>query len=315
MLTDQKLIRQAALDAGFDFCGFTTAEPLPADGYHLERWLADGFHADMSWMAHNVAARTQPALLVPGARSVVVLLSGYYPGDEPVGQFLKVARYARLRSDYHDLLRVRLGKFSEMIDGRWAGSVLRHYTDTGPVLERALAVRAGLGWIGRNNCLIVPGAGSYFFISVVFTTLELGPDMPLMADHCPPSCHRCLDQCPTGALVEPRRLDSRRCIAYHTIENKGEIAPEVAAVMNDRVFGCDICQEVCPWNRRPRLPRNLLGELNDAAYQCFDCWQRLSHEDFLRDFRKTPLHRTGYQRVLRNVRACSEKAAKGDQTE
>ena len=306
MPTPQQFIRHAALETGFDFCGFTTMDPLTADGDHLSRWLADGFHADMRWMERNVAERTNPALLVPTAKSVIVLLTGYYPGEEPPGAFLKVARYARFRTDYHDSLRMRLQHLSAKINAQWPGAVLRHYTDTGPVLERALAARAGLGWIGRNNCLIVPGAGSYFFISVMFTTLELEADLPVMADHCPPSCRRCLEQCPTGALVEPRRLDSRKCIAYHTIENKGEIPPEVAARMGDRVFGCDICQEVCPWNRRPRLARSPLDELNEAVYRESEHWQNTSHEEFLTAFRKTPLHRTGYQRVLRNARICAD---------
>lgn len=301
----RQTIRQLALDTGFDFCGFTSTEPLADDGGRLNQWLADGFHADMKWMERNPLVRTRPASIVPEARSVIVLLTGYYHDDESSGEFLKVARYARFKTDYHDALRERLESLSGKINELWPASILRHYTDTGPVAERALTARAGLGWIGRNSCLIVPGAGSYFFISVVFTSLELQADLPLMPDHCPPSCRKCLECCPTGALVEPRRLDSRKCIAYHTIENKGDIAPEVASVMNDRVFGCDICQEVCPWNRRPRQARMPVGERNEDAFLSRESWLDLSHGQFLAAFRTTPLHRTGYRRLMRNVQACS----------
>lgn len=301
----EQTIRKNALEAGFDFCGFASLEPLTSDADRLSGWLAAGYHADMRWMERNTHLRRDPRLLVPEAQSAVVLLSGYYHPMEPRGDQWHVARYARFRSDYHDVLRDRLLHLSSMIDAEWQGAALRHYTDTGPVLERALAVRAGLGWIGRNNCLIVPGAGSYYFISVLFTSLGLQPDLPPMPDHCPPSCHRCLEACPAGALVEPRLLDSDRCIAYHTIENKGEIAPEVAAVINNRVFGCDICQEVCPWNRHPRLPRVPVDEVNVAAFYGSDQWPDLTHEQFLNAFRKTPLHRTGYKRLMRNVEVCT----------
>ncbi|PKP15832.1 MAG: tRNA epoxyqueuosine(34) reductase QueG, partial [Bacteroidetes bacterium HGW-Bacteroidetes-22] len=162
-----------------------------------------------------------------------------------------------------------------------------------------------LGWIGRNSCLIVPGGGSYYFISVIFSRLALVADLPVMADHCPPSCNKCLEKCPTEALVAPGRLDARKCIAYHTIENKGEIDQAVSEKNSEWIFGCDICQEVCPWNRRPRGARRPIGEINSVLNQLDRAgWLSLSHNEFLEYFRKTPIHRTGYQRLMRNVEAC-----------
>lgn len=303
--TTQQTIRRLALEAGFDFCGFTGTDLLKDDFGRLKSWIADGFHGSMGWMERNPDVRTNPGLLVPEAKSVIVLLTGYYTSSGYREGSLQVARYARYKADYHDVIRKRLHHLSEKINALWPDGVVKSYTDTGPVAERALAARAGLGWIGRNSCLIVPGGGSYYFISVIFSRLELEADLPVMADHCPPSCNKCLVECPTGALVAPGRLDARKCIAYHTIENKGEIDPVVSGKMNDRVFGCDICQEVCPWNRRPKGARLPIGEVNNVLEHLERAgWQSLTHNEFLEYFRKTPVHRTGYHRMMRNVTVC-----------
>lgn len=303
--TTRQTIRRLALESGFDFCGFTGTDLLKEDSERLRSWIADGFHGSMAWMERKQEVRTNPALLVPGAKSVIVLLTGYYTSSGYREGSLQVARYARYKADYHDVIRQRLFRLSEEINSLWPDSALRSYTDTGPVAERALAARAGLGWIGRNSCLIVPGGGSYYFISVIFSKLELEADLPVMANHCPPSCNKCLVECPTGALVAPGRLDARLCIAYHTIENKGEMDQEVSAKIDNRVFGCDICQEVCPWNRKPKAARQPIGEVNSVLDRLERAgWQSLSHNEFLEYFRKTPVHRTGYQRMMRNVSSC-----------
>ena len=294
-------VKRRAEELGFLACGITDPSPIDDAGW-LDRWLASGYAGVMRYLHRQARKRKDPRLIVPGAKSVVVVLDNYYDGEPDPGPAPKLARYAR-GADYHRVTRDRLEPLADLL--RSHGARIAHtFADSGPVPERALALRAGLGWIGKNTMLIRPGAGSFFFIGTVFTDLALEQDPSEAVDHCG-SCTRCLDACPTGALVEPRVLDATRCISYLTIEQKGPIPEAVAERLDGWVFGCDICNEVCPWNLRFAQPA-AAGEfvprhaLDGAAPELFDS---MSEEEFARRFGDTPLERPGLQGMRRNFHA------------
>jgi epoxyqueuosine reductase len=243
-------LRERARAAGFDRAGVASLEPLEHGAAFL-RWLERGEHAGMGYLAQRVEKRLRPELVLPGARSALYVALRYHPlegSEEPAGDLWpRVARYARGR-DYHNLMGKRLKRLAREIRADYPGCDTRVYVDTGPVLERELAARAGLGVAGKNTCLL-NREGSYFLLGEIFLTLSLEPDEPL-TDLCG-RCTRCLEACPTDALREPYRLDSNRCISYWTIEHRGSVPREMRPQIEDWVFGCDICQEVCPWNLRP----------------------------------------------------------------
>ena len=244
-------VKALALTLGFDVVGVARAEPT-AETESLRGWLERGFAGEMHYIGRRVEERVDPRLVLEGARSVVALGLVYDPGersDAAPGSF-QVARYAG-GDDYHDVLIDRVRALEDGLEPLAGGPVrTRGYVDTGPVLERAFAARAGLGWIGKNSCLIHPQLGSYLFLAVVLTDLDLEPDIP-EPDHCG-SCRACLDACPTDAFAEPYVLDATRCISYTTIEARGPVPVELREGQGDWGFGCDICQEVCPWNTRSR---------------------------------------------------------------
>lgn len=243
------LLKGWALEEGFTRVGVATLEPSE-HGPYLRRWLELGDHAEMSWLAQRTEIREDPAKLLPGARSVLCVALQYWPlegQEEPTGDLWpRVARYARGR-DYHDVMGRALKRLARRISEAFPEAQTRPYVDTGPILERELAARAGLGSFGKNTNLLDRDWGSYFLLGELLLTMDLEPDVPSPEDVCG-QCTRCLDACPTGALAEAYRLDARRCISYWTIEHRGDL-PESSRRMNeDWVFGCDICQEVCPYN-------------------------------------------------------------------
>jgi epoxyqueuosine reductase len=288
---------------GFLACGITTLEPLP-HAAELDRWLQVGHAGTMRYLHRQARKRKNPALADRGARRAVVVLDNYYYREDKAEQpgpptSPRIARYAR-GEDYH---RATLGRLEVLADFlRFHGAaVARPYVDTGPIAERELAQRAGLGWIGKNTMLIRPGAGSWFFIGEVLTDLPLSTDRPFETDHCG-SCTRCLDACPTGAFVEPRVLDATRCISYVTIERKAPIPPAIEANLEGWAFGCDICNEVCPWNERfarttahPEFrPRPDLDGQGPAYFR------ELDEAEFATRFGDTPMARPGLDRMRRN---------------
>ena len=294
-------VKRRAEEIGFVACGITDPSPVD-DGGGLDRWLAGGYAGVMRYLHRQARKRKDPRLIIAGANSVVVVLDNYYNGESDPGPPPKVARYAR-GEDYHRVTRERLEPLADLL--RTHGARIAHtFVDSGPVPERALALRAGLGWIGKNTMLIRPGAGSFFFIGTLFTDLALEQDRIDATDHCG-TCTRCLDACPTGALVEPKVLDATRCISYLTIEQKGPIPEPLAERLDGWVFGCDICNEVCPWNQRFAQPTS--GErfrsrhlLDGAGPDLFD---RMDDEEFARRFGDTPLERPGLRGMRRNLRA------------
>lgn len=240
-----RVLREAAEREGFTRFGIAPAGPAP-EFDRFERWIGSGFHAGMRYLADTCEARRSPEALLSGARSVVALAAPHAAGPHDAEDGARYARYAR-GADYHGTLRARalrlVARARERLPGPWAARVC---VDSTPLSERAFAAAAGIGWIGKNGCVIDAAQGSWLLLAFVVTDLDLPPDAPV-ADQCG-ACVRCLEACPTGALPEPRVLDASRCIAYWTIEHRGAIPDAVKAILGEHVFGCDVCQEVCPWN-------------------------------------------------------------------
>ena len=299
-------IRQWAEELGFIACGMTTPAPSERAAF-FDEWLARGYGGTMRYLNRQARKRKDPRLIDPDARSVIVVLDNYYHRTEPMeaagqkGAPLRVAKYAH-GADYHDVIGRRLTSLADRLLAGGAGHT-RIYADAGPVPERELAARAGLGWIGKNAMLIRPGAGSFFFIGSIFTDLELAPDAPFEGDRCG-SCTRCLDACPTKAFVAPRVLDATRCISYLTIEQKGPIPDDLEPHFDGWAFGCDVCNDVCPWNVKfaedtaiadylPRSGRPIVP----GAFDLMDATQ------FDERFRGTPFARPGLAGMRRNLRA------------
>jgi epoxyqueuosine reductase len=290
--------RGAAL--GFDAVGVAAIEPN-AHAAALDAWLAAGHAGTMRYLHRQAPERRDPRRIMPGARAAVVTLSNYYHGPAPAGGGAKVAQYA-WTTDYHRVLGRRLERLAIAIRDVAPGAATRCYVDAGPVPERELAQRAGLGWIGKNMMLIRPGVGSFTFIGAVFTDAELAPDLPFEADRCG-SCRRCLDACPTGAFPGPRDLDARRCISYLTIEHRGDFTPAEAALTGEWLFGCDVCQDVCPWNERfaQATADAELSPRADVVAPDLAALLALDAEAFAARFDDTPFERPGRNGMRRNA--------------
>jgi epoxyqueuosine reductase len=301
-------VKALGLAVGFDLAGVAPAAPTRETEF-LREWLARGYAGEMAWIGRRVEERVDPRRVLPGARSVVALGLVYDPGapGDPSPRGPRVARYAG-GADYHDVLLDRVRAFEAGLAPLLGRPVrTRGYVDTGPVLERAFAARAGLGWIGKNSCVIHPRLGSYLFLAVVVTDAELAADAP-EPDHCG-SCRACLDACPTAAFPEPYVLDATRCISYTTIESRGALPEPLRESHGDWVFGCDVCQEVCPWNlrERRRVPPDAHGLRARLAPR--EPWLAptlawllaLDEESWRAATRRTALRRARYRGLLRNA--------------
>jgi epoxyqueuosine reductase len=284
-----------ALELGFDLVAIGPADP-PEHGAALRRWVEAGHAATMGYLARRLEERLDPRRVLPGARSVLCVALNYYQGEPADASWRPVARYAWGR-DYHDVIAPRLERLAAHL-AEAGGARSRGYVDTGPVLERDLAARAGLGWVGKNTMLLHPRLGSWFFLGVLLTTAELASDAPLV-DRCG-SCRACLDACPTGAFVAPYVLDARRCISYLTIEHRGDIDPDLQPGMAGWQFGCDICQDVCPWNRK--APTTAEADfVPEAAYPGAEAVAAMDDTDFRRHFAGTPILRAKAAGMRRNA--------------
>ncbi len=294
------LVKAEAFRLGFDACGVACASTPDPDN-HLGEWLRRGYHAEMEWMARTEGIRRDVSRKVPGAKSVLVVTRNYYTGDmECPADCGKVARYA-WGEDYHSVLLPRLNQLADFLKTLQPGGIHYAEVDTGPVLERAWAARAGLGWIGKNGLLVCRKGGSWFFLGVLITTLELVPDTPVR-DYCG-ECRACMDACPVQAIVEPRMVDARRCIAYHTIENRGEILESVQASMGAWVFGCDACQEVCPWNRFARITsERAFFPHSWSPHPSLEDVLKMEESEFKERFARSPILRAKHAGLRRNAR-------------
>ena len=305
------LVKQRARALGFQTVGVADLSPTP-HSEQLERWLADGLAGTMDYMRRQAPHRITPSSIVPGATRAVVVTRNHRHAVAPERSSAgRVARYAR-GQDYHTALRGPLDELAAYVRSLGGDDTLaKAYIDAGPVPERELAQRAGLGWIGKNTMLIDPRRGSFFFLACVLTDLELALDAPFGLDRCG-SCTRCLDACPTHAFPEPRTLDSRRCISYLTIEHRGEIDQTLAPLMGDWVFGCDVCQHVCPWNIKFATEADdpLLQHDPALAFLDLDELQRLSGEEFDSRYGWTALERPGVTGMRRNARLAAENVSR-----
>ncbi len=315
MATDAAEMKGRALELGFDTVGVAPAVPSPHfDAYR--QWLAKGYHGTMQYLARHAALKASPDMLMPGARSVVAVTLGYNRPNDFVPGRPRIARYA-LGRDYHKVLRGKLRRLAGWIEERHEGSRNRVCVDTAPILERDYANLAGLGWFGKNTMLIDSKRGSWFFLGLLLTTVEFTPDSPA-AGSCG-TCRKCVEACPTGAIVyEDRRwqIDARRCVSYLTIEHRGEIDPEFEAGIGDWTFGCDVCQEVCPFNSARESQPQRAGETREPDFQSHRQLPTLTDlADITRErwdevTRGTALRRTGYEGLKRNARINLRQAAK-----
>ena len=290
-------IRLEGRRLGFSRVGFALARELPGASRFRE-WLQRDYAGSMNWLHHRREQRSDPRRLISWARSLIVAALPY-SGDPPEAAQLRarISRYARGR-DYHEVLKERLARLGEFLGKAAPGARSCAVVDTGAVLEKLWGVEAGLGWQGKHTNLIAPGAGSWFFLGELVSDLDLDPDGPPLIDRCG-SCTRCLDACPTQAFPEPYVLDSRRCISYLTIEHRGDIPEEMRAPMGDWVFGCDVCQEVCPWNGD--LPSGDPPLSQTTAVPELGELMRMDRATFAQCFAGTAVRRTGWSRLLRNV--------------
>lgn len=297
-------IKQLSAELGFDACGVAKADVLESDARYLKAWLHSGKHAEMAYMENYFDKRTDPRLLVEGAQSVVAVLLNYYPKEKQTGHLPQIAKYA-YGKDYHELIKNKLHLLLKQIqqltpEGQIWGRV---FTDSAPVLERRWAVNAGLGWIGKNTSLINPRLGSFCFIGEIILNVELVYGEP-MPDRCG-SCSRCLEACPTGAIEKAQQLNAKRCISYLTIESKKPIPSEIKTLLGNRLYGCDTCMDVCPWNRFAKPTNNAdLGPLNGITGMNKEQWLALSDDEFDLKFKLSPLRRAGLGKIKQTLMDC-----------
>jgi epoxyqueuosine reductase len=301
--THTNLIKQEAQRLGFDACGVSIAVQLDDDARRLEAWLNNGFHGKMQYMENHFDLRTDPRKLVPGAKSVVTLLLNYYPQQQQQPDAPKIAKYA-YGTDYHYVIREKLNELLVFIKENIGEVNGRGFVDSAPVLERSWAVRSGLGWVGKNGNLLTKHSGSFFFIATLITDLDLTPDASFSTDYCG-TCTKCMDACPTEAIVSPAIVNGSKCISYLTIELKDALMPEgLEDKMQGWMFGCDICQDVCPWNRfsKPSHEKHFTP-IPEVLNLSLSEWENLGEEAFKKIFKDSPIKRSKWQGVLRNIQA------------
>ncbi|SFV35399.1 tRNA epoxyqueuosine(34) reductase QueG [Thermoflavifilum thermophilum] len=296
------LVKQLSRKLGFDYCGIARAATLDEDARRLEKWLNKGYHGTMVYMERYFDLRIDPRKLVPGAQSVITLLMNYFPARKQRADSYRISKYAYGR-DYHRVIKKKLKQLLKSLQEQIGKIQGRGFVDSAPVLERAWAVRSGLGWVGKNGNLITRQQGSFLFIATLITDLELVYDDPFAKDYCG-TCTRCIDACPTQAILPDKIIDASRCISYYTIELKAHIYPQEAeGKWKDWIFGCDICQDVCPWNRFSRVSQEAdlepVPEILDFSTQE---WEQLTEEKFVELFGHTPLKRAGWEGLQRNIR-------------
>jgi epoxyqueuosine reductase len=295
-----QLIKQKAKELGFEEIGISKAEFLEEEAPRLENWLNQNMHGEMSYLANHFDKRLDPTKLVPGAKSVISLSYNYYTDQELKSDSYKLSKYAFGR-DYHKVVKKKLKILTQFIQEEIGEIDGRAFVDSAPVMEKAWAKKSGLGWIGKNSLMLTKGKGSYFFLSELIIDLELEYDNPYTKDYCG-TCTKCIDACPTDAIFEPYQVDASKCISYFTIELKEEIPQEMKGKFEDWIFGCDICQDVCPINSRAKVhkqpdfaPRDGLLDMSKKD------WKEITEEVFEKLFFATPVNRTKFKGLKRNI--------------
>lgn len=298
-------IKEYAYSLGFDACGICKAEEIDVeDQGYFKQWISSSYYADMDYMAKNEEKRLNPTLLVEGARSVICVALNYYPEVKQPEEYPQFAYYA-YGKDYHDVVKAQLQQLYNYIQSIEPSVSGRYFVDTAPVLERYWAAKAGVGFIGKNSLLIIPKKGSYFFLGELIINTELEYDSPLNLS-CG-NCTRCLEACPTKAIVRPKVIDANRCISYQTIENKGEISKDVIPALNNRLYGCDICQQVCPWNRYSRPHRTEeFKPTQDFVGLSYERLGNLTEEEYRQMFKGSAVKRAKYSGLKRNLEALKQ---------
>jgi len=297
-----RFIKQTATRLGFEYCGITKAKRLDDDAERLEQWLNSNMHGTMKYMENHFDLRVNPALLVPGAKSVITLLKNYFPKKQQEENALKISKYA-FGKDYHDVIRSQMKFFLQLIKDEIGEVNGRGFVDSAPVLERSWAQRSGVGWIGKNGNLITKQGGSFFFIATLITDLELVYDDPFAKDFCG-SCTKCIDVCPTEAILPNKVVNGSKCISYFTIELKDSIIPgEMKGKFDDWAFGCDICQDVCPWNRFSKETEEPnFTPLPELLNLTTKEWEAMTEETFKKLFKDSAINRTRWKGMQRNIR-------------
>lgn len=295
------LTKQLAHELGFSYCGIAKAEQLDEDARRLESWLNQNRQGSMQYMENHFDLRIDPRKLVPGAQSVITLLQNYFPEQHQSAESPKIAKYA-FGKDYHEVIRGKLKTFLSRLTEKIGEIQGRGFVDSAPVLERSWAVKSGAGWVGKNGNLITKGGGSFYFIATLIVDIPLVYDDPFARDYCG-SCRKCIDACPTDAILDNKVVDGSKCISYFTIELKDALIPEnMKGRFDNWLFGCDVCQDVCPWNRfsspHSEVAFTPLPEiLNLSTRQ----WEDLSEESFRTIFKHSPLQRAKYSGIRRNL--------------
>lgn len=301
------IVKQAAFSLGFDFCGVARAQMLDDDARRLEQWFSSGMQGSMQYMENHFDLRIDPQKLVPGAKSVITLLLNYFPSQTQHADAPRISKYAYGR-DYHEVIKHKLKNFLEILREKIGKIHGRGFVDSAPVLERTWAQRSGLGWIGKNGNLLTKQNGSFFFIATMIADVELQYDDPFAKDYCG-SCSRCIDACPTSAILPNKIVDGSKCISYFTIELKDMLIPsEMKGKFNDWMFGCDVCQDVCPWNRFSKATNEIeLQPIHEVLNFSLDDWENLSEESFNKLFKNSPLKRSKYSGIKRNLKFLSAR--------
>lgn len=301
MLSNKQRIQQEALRLGFMSVGFAKADFLEEDAIRLESFLKNNYHGKMSYLENHFDLRVDPRKLVPNAKSVITLLLNYYPNESQDINSPKIAKYA-WGMDYHDVIKEKLKALFAYINQHIGQIDGRGFVDSAPVLERTWANKSGLGWIGKNGNLINKQVGSFFFIATLICDLELEPDPTFKTDHCG-TCTRCIDACPTDAIIDNKKIDASKCISYLTIELKDQLIPDAfEGKMDNWLFGCDVCQDVCPWNRfsKPHTEQAFTAHkeiLNLSSQE----WEALEESTFNTLFKHSPLKRSKWKGLQRNI--------------
>ena len=293
------------MSLGFDFCGIAKVQKLDDDAHRLEQWLNKGMHGSMKYMENYFELRVDPQRLVPGARSVITLLINYFPSEKQNKNSPKISTYA-YGKDYHDVIKNKLQTLLKILREKIGEVNGRGFVDSAPVLERSWAQRSGLGWIGKNGNLITKKSGSFYFIATLITDLELEYDDPFAKDYCG-SCTKCIDSCPTDAILPNKVVDGSKCISYFTIELKEMMIPsEMNGKFDNWMFGCDTCQDVCPWNRFSKgTEETAFTPIREVLNFSLHDWEELTEESFKRIFRDSPIRRSKFYGIKRNLKFLS----------